>query len=73
MEKSMRTQRDGRTFIVEYFGTGNDRSARIYTAWRGYSVDLIHKGQRIDTVEVWDHTREYAEDTAENWIMEIIK
>lgn len=73
MEKSMRSDTRGLTLLGEWFGDGNGRTALLYTSWRGFSVDLMLNGDRIEHRALWEHTRRYAEDACENWVMEIIK
>lgn len=73
MEKSVRYNNSGRTFLSEWFGHGNGRTAVLYTGWQGYSVDFLKDGEIIESRSLWEHTRDYAEDACENWIMEIIK
>jgi hypothetical protein len=71
MEK-MRNVSDGRTFLSEYYGDGNKRSAQIYHAWQGYSVDFLVDGNVVESRSLWEYSRRYAEDVAENWVEEII-
>ena len=72
MEK-MRNMSDGRTFLSEYYGDGNKRSASIHSGWQGYSVDFLVDGKVVESRMCWEHSRRYAEDLAENWVSEIIK
>lgn len=73
MEKGVRSEARGLTLLGEWFGDGNGRTALLYTSWRGFSVDFMLNGERIEQRALWEHTRQYAEDTCENWVMEIIK
>ena len=72
MEEMRNVGSDGRTFLSEFFGRDNKRSACVYTGWQGYSVDFLIDGKVVERRNVWEHSRQYAEDACENWIMEII-
>jgi hypothetical protein len=61
------------TWLSEWYGQGNGRVACLYTSWQGYSVVFLKDGKEVERRSCWGHTREYAEDACENWIMEIIK
>jgi hypothetical protein len=61
------------TFLAEYYGRDNGRTASLYTSWQGYSVVFYKDGEVIERRSLWDHNRDYAEDACENWILEIIK
>jgi len=72
MEK-MRNLSDGRTFLSEYYSEDQKRTACIYSAWQGYSVDFLVNGEVVEHRNMWEHTRRYAEDACENWVTGIIK
>ena len=61
------------TFLTEFYGRGNGRTAALYTSWQGYTVVFSKDGEVIERRALWEHNRDYAEDACENWILEIIK
>lgn len=62
-----------KTFLSEYYGDGNGRSAQIHKGPEGYSVVFLKNEQVVETRMLHEHNNYYAEDTAENWVKEIIK
>lgn len=62
-----------RTFLSEWYGRDNGRTASLYTTWCGYEVEFYRDGELVELRRVWEHTRDYAEDACENWIEGIIK
>lgn len=71
MEKDMK--RTNRTFLSEWYGRGNERTAQLYSTWCGYEVEFKKGEQLIERRMLWEHNRNYAEDACENWVEEIIK
>jgi hypothetical protein len=70
MEKDLNTGIG--TFISEWYGQGNGRSARLYCGWQGHTVEFIKDGEIVERRGLWEHNRNYAEDTCENWVEGII-
>lgn len=62
-----------RTFLSEYFGRENGRSAAVYSNTCGYEVEFLQDGERVDFRLMYEHSIDYAEDAAENWVEGIIK
>ena len=73
MEKDLRLDRQTATFLSEWYGRDNGRSARLYSGWQGYSVEFVKDGNVVEKRSLWEYSRDYAEDTCENWVEEIIK
>lgn len=73
MEKDLRINRSGMTWLSEWYGQGNGRTAALYSGWQGYSVEFLQDGVVKERRLLWEHNRDYAEDACENWVMEIIK
>lgn len=69
MEKNMST---GSTFLSEYYGDGNGRTATVLTSWQGLSVEFKQDGKVVETRMLHDHNRFYADDACENWVRGII-
>lgn len=65
--------RGGRSFLSEYYGRDNGRTAMIYHRWTGYEVDFLLHGEIVEHRSLHGHTRQYAEDACENWVEGIIK
>lgn len=57
--------------IVEYM-RGN-RIAIIFDTPGGYEIDLYENDNFIETRKAHNHSKEYAMDLADNWILNIIK
>ena len=73
MEKNLSEQRiNDRTFLSEYYGDGNKRTAVIYSRWNGLEVDFLLDGKVVKHQPLYEHNRHYAEDACENWVMEIM-
>ena len=60
-------------FLSEYFGERDGRSAEITKSIEGYSVTLKMHGKVVGIVNLHEHSVDYAEDTAENWVEGILK
>lgn len=74
MEKSLNEEMlDSRTFLSEYYGRENDRTAVIYTRPHGLEVEFLAGGKVVDSRMLTNHNRNYAEDACENWVEGIIK
>lgn len=62
-----------RRFLSEYFGRDNGRTAVIYHNTHGYEVEFLEHGERKDFRLLYEHSRDYVEDAAENWVEGIIE
>jgi len=59
-------------FLSEYVSNDQrQRKAVIYDQF-GYLVELWENGRKVETRDCSQHTKEYAENCAQNWIEGII-
>jgi len=59
------------SFLSEYWGDGNTRRAAIHSCTQGYFVELFENEKLVETRNLFEHSRHYAEDCAENWVQGI--
>lgn len=64
---------DMKTWLSRYFSKDQLRYADVVSTYNGFSVEMFEQEQLIRTTNCWGHTRQYAEDCAENWVEGIIK
>lgn len=50
-----------------------NREAIVLDAPEGLEVDLYEDEYLIETRQVYEHSEDYAENLAENWVMRVIK
>ena len=50
---------------------GVDRWAEVYKVQEGYNVTFFKNNVWYGTRNIWDHSEQYAEDCAENFVMSI--
>ena len=62
-----------RTFLSEFYGRDNGRRARVISTWAGLEVEFYKGEEKCETRMLTEHNLQYAEDTCENWVEEIIK
>lgn len=62
-----------KTWTSDFFGKDEIRKASIYASHRGYEVQFYEYNDLVETRLLYEHTRQYAEDACENWVMGIIK
>lgn len=55
-------------FISEFYSPSRDRKATITRDQYHWVVDLFEDSQKIETRLITDHTLQYAEDLAENFV-----
>jgi hypothetical protein len=67
MEESMMMH-----FLSEYYGRDNGRTAQIHADGFGYYVQMYQDGNMVKRVPLYEQSRDYAEDCAENWTLGII-
>jgi hypothetical protein len=73
MEKNLNEELESRkTFLSEYYGRDNGRTAVIYQRWAGLEVDFLLNGEVVQHQPLYEHSRQYAEDACENWVEGII-
>lgn len=65
--------KNGRTWTDEYYGNGNGRKAALYVSHKGYEVEFYQDDDMVELRRLHEHSRNYAQDACENWVMEIIK
>lgn len=59
--------------ISEYIGTEKSkRTAQVRKNASGFYVDLREDDIVVKVVELYDHSEEYAESVAENWVLGIL-
>lgn len=68
---------DGHEILVqenvgEFWDPGGKRSATVVKTVRGFAVEFYEKSKLIRTVNMFEHTLQYAEDAAENWCLGVI-
>lgn len=64
--------KDMGTFLIEFYSADNTRSAGVYTNYQYYKVVFRKDGQVIGSRTLFNKTRAYAEDCAENWTLGVI-
>jgi hypothetical protein len=62
-----------RTWLSRYFSDDQTRHADIISTPNGYHVECFENEQLVQRRNCWEHTRQYAEDCAENWVEGIIE
>lgn len=50
-----------------------DRIATVYKTNQGYAVEMYEHNLLVGDRDVIDHTEQYADDLAENWVTGVIK
>lgn len=51
-----------------YVNTENNRTADVVLTEKGYAVVCFEGTEIVKTIDVSEHSINYAEDTAENWV-----
>ena len=73
--KNMKHQH-GRGMITEeiskYFSENGKKEAVVVKTEKGYMVELYERSRYIRTIDVSSHSLPYAEDTAENYVLDIL-
>lgn len=64
---------NGRTWVSEFYGKDNGRSASILSSWSGYEVEFKKDGQLVERRVLEGYNNYYAEDACRNWVEEVIK
>lgn len=67
MDKSFRTWTD------DYYGKDNGRKASLFVSYKGYEVEFYKDEELVEVRMLYENNRNYAQDTCENWVMEVIK
>lgn len=62
-----------RTWVSRFYSDDHKRYADIISSYNGYEVEMYEDEKHVRRQQCWEHTRQYAEDCAENWVMRIIK
>lgn len=61
--------------LSEFYGQGqyDKRKATVSARYRGYVVLMYEDSVLMHQQEITEHTQQYAEDCAENWVIGVIK
>jgi hypothetical protein len=62
-----------RTWLSRFYSRDDRRHADVMSTYNGYEVEMYEDGVQVRRQQCWEHTRQYAEDCAENWVERIIK
>lgn len=60
------------SIVSNYWSDNGKREARLFKTEKGFSVELYEKSRLIRTVELYDKSEVYAENTAENWTLGVL-
>jgi hypothetical protein len=52
---------------------GESRVAKVYNTSKGFEVDLYENDVLLKSLIVHEHSENYAEDCAENWVQGLIE
>lgn len=58
--------------ISRHFSDNGKKEAVVIKTEKGYMVELYEKSRYVKTVDVSSHSLNYAEDTAENYVLNIL-
>ncbi len=62
------------TILSTYYSNDQKRMAEVwYRASCGYEVKMYENDEMVDQRALFEHSKQYAEDCAENWVEGIIK
>ena len=53
--------------------TRGERTAKVFDGYEGFFVEFYVNDKLVKTQNVFGHSETYAENTAENWVDEIIQ
>lgn len=62
-----------KTWVSRFYSKDQKRHADILSSYNGYEVEMYEDNVNVRRQECWEHTRQYAEKCAENWVEGIIK
>lgn len=62
-----------KTWVSRFYSNDQKRYADIISSRNGYEVEMYEDDKHVHHQECWDHTRQYADDCAENWVVGVIK
>ena len=51
----------------------DNRIATVYKTKQGYAVEMYENNLLVGDRDIIDHTEQYADDCAENWVTGVIK
>jgi hypothetical protein len=54
--------------VTCFVNTENNRTADVILTKKGYVVVCFEGTEMVKTIDVSEHSMNYAEDTAENWV-----
>jgi len=58
--------------LSRYFSADGRRESVVVKTEKGFMVELYERKKYIRTVDVTDHSEQYAENTAENWALGVL-
>jgi len=58
--------------LSRYFSADGRREGVVVKSEKGFMVELYENKKYIKTVDVTNHSEQYAEDTAENWTLGVL-
>lgn len=58
--------------ISQHCSKNKEREAKVVKTEEGYLVELYEKNRYTRTVELKEHSLDYAENTAENWALGVL-
>ena len=57
----------------QYFSEDNTRSATVHESYEGWFVEFYENDKLMERRNLFEHNEQYAEDAAENWVLNIIQ
>ena len=57
------------TFLSE----DGSKTAKVFEAYEGHFVEFYAGDDLVERREMYEHSEEYAENAAENWVLGVIK
>lgn len=58
--------------ISRYYSENGKKESIVILTEKGYMVELYEKSRYMKTIDVSSHSLRYAEDTAENYVLDIL-
>lgn len=62
-----------RTWVSRFYSDDQKRHADVVASNNGYEVEMYEDDKQVRRQQCWEHSRQYADDCAENWVMGVIK
>ena len=61
------------TEMQTYFSDDKIKVAKVYEAYEGWFVEFYKNNKLVERRDLFEHSEEYAENAAENWVLGVIK